>query len=507
RLSRQNVVIFLFYGMHDRNLEVLSKTLKEFNDVLIVFIYQAIKGLVAENKLKESLFDWCVQNQFTNVLLVLNVNQKYETWFYKVMLKVHIFKLNLEETAFTSYAYSNMGRYRSSVGVFQSLPDAYVFNPKKQFDLTGRSLALGGQTGILIAEFLRYTNGTMEIHLMTFDEYFNPKHGINQMDIGANMVSNNSLAPYSPLIMSGRFCIVLPFVRPLPLNEIFTFVWANTTILGIWIFYSIANAIIKLLVNPRISLEMVLYSTFYLSTCQTTTSFAFRRLGLPEKLIVVFTQIYNLLIVSIICSALTMALATGLHKPDIVDIDTFLASGLRIMVHRPQMVNIFKSDKMPNVLTERLLLVDSKERDYHLYSLNDSYAYIIEEHQWAQLEYIQRRLHQPKLKLASDKLCSVHHYLRLPIRPVLPYRHILSHFVAQARETGLMDKWLRIAIEETKLAGLIIQAPYEAPGQNPLSMQFFRSLFIWYGVGIGMGFMVMLLELVYGQSRKFILFS
>lgn len=350
----------------------------------------------------------------------------------------------------------------------------------------------------MLGEFMRFTNGTMDIRHISFEHYFNKANiSKNNFDIGANLVVSNSLAPYSPLVMSTRYCIVIPYERRVEIREFLRFFFGNWTITAIWIFNFIAIAIIKRLDNLNMSLATVLYRTFLLSIGETTTSRVFRNLGLAEKIIVVCTLMYHSLITSIICSGLTMALTIGLHKSDIVDVDTFLNSNLRIMIHRQTMYEIFKSNEMPSGLTDRLILVDEETRNKHLYTLNEDYAYVMDEHNWIELNHIQQRLQKPKLKFASDKLCGVYRHLRILISQGHQSTYILRHFVDQSLESGLIDKWMRMGLRQAERAGLIKQAPYEPPFQLPLSLPFFTLLFKLYGIGILISLGTMILELVF----------
>lgn len=350
----------------------------------------------------------------------------------------------------------------------------------------------------MLGEFIRFINGTMDVRQMSFDDYFNKfKTSKNSFDFGANLIVNNSLAPSSPLVLSTRFCIVIPYERPVELREFLRLFLENWTIKGIWIFNFIAITAIKRLNNLNISLATVIYRAFLLSIGQTTTSRIFHYLRLAEKIIVVCILMYHCLITSVISGGLTMALTIGLHKSDIVDVDTFLNSNLRIMIDRQNMFENFKRNEMPSALIDRLILVDDETRNNHLYSLDERYAYVMDERHGLELNYIQQRLRKPKLKFASDKLCGVHRHLRILVSLDHQSTFILKHFVDQSRETGLIDKWMRMGLRQAERAGLITKAPYEPPCQLPLSLTFFTLAFKLYAIGISLSLGTMVFELVF----------
>lgn len=338
----------------------------------------------------------------------------------------------------------------------------------------------------------------MEIRNLSYDDYVNTEKGPeNNFDIGANLMSNYSIASYSPVVLSTRFCIVVPYERLMEQCEFIRHVFFNWTVCGIWIFSCITIAVIKRLVNPKMTLTTVFYRSLQLSMGATTTSRIFRNLRFPDKFVVIGTLIYNILITCVMCGALTMAFTAGLRKPDIVDIDSFLDSNLRIMVRRKLILDIIESNQMEGALIDRLLFVDDEIRNKHLHSLNDSYAYIVNEHQWLEISYIQQRLLKPKLKLAPESLCSVYFHLRIAINPHQQYTLALRSFVDQCRETGFIDIWMRMGIRQAEQAGLINKAPYEPPLQLPLTLRFFKLLFKLYGIGMLLSLGALISELIF----------
>lgn len=62
------------------------------------------------------------------------------------------------------------------------------------------------------------------------------------------------------------------------------------------------------------------------------------------------------------------------------------------MNHRQNMFELFKSNEMPIGLKDRLILVDEETRNKRFYTLNEGYAYVMDEHNSIELNHIEQRL-------------------------------------------------------------------------------------------------------------------
>lgn len=319
----------------------------------------------------------------------------------------------------------------------------------------------------------------MDISRVSFDEYMQRvslgSTGDRHIDIGANMLSDFDGSLYSPVWKMTQLCLVLP-------NECGSYIQyfsdvyeEKFTVMCFMVFYTLLNALIMWIINPRAPLLNTLYNSARLTIGQGIAHRAFRRLRLPEKLIEMCTQIFTLLVLSIVTGAVTTALITGMRKPEIVDPETFLESGLRVMVYSNQVLDEF-NDLLPSI-QKRFLYVDKRERDRHLYALNDSYAYLMVTHKWQLLEYIQRRLYKPKLRLATGQLCSIERYIKLYVCSGACYGPALEQFALTAHEFGLTTGWMQQGLRQAEQAGLVAKEPYEPPTLRPLPLKFYQRAY------------------------------
>ncbi|XP_030080656.1 uncharacterized protein LOC115483333 [Drosophila hydei] len=234
---------------------------------------------------------------------------------------------------------------------------------------------------------------------------------------------------------------------------------------------------------------------------QAVTNRMFRRMRLSEKIIEVSTLIYHLITLSIFISVLTTVLITGIQMPDIVDDETFLASGLRIMVYSQQVETLF--DDIPLSLSNRLIVVDLETWTQHVYSLNDSYAYVMMTHWWLALKLKQKRLVQPKLRVAPHKLCGVPRYLRFHVQPGIFFLRSLKHFLSQAYEVGLTEQWRQQGFRQAEQMGHINVAPYEPTMLYPLPLEFYTTFIYIYAFGILTSIVCFSLEWFYFRWTQF----
>ncbi|XP_017874220.1 PREDICTED: uncharacterized protein LOC108621430 [Drosophila arizonae] len=441
-------------------------------------------------------FNWCYTKHFHNTMLVM----EHEIWTYEVKSTLKVFKFSpgsiREAIGLHICDQNRVQKPGSSVTLYQDFPDVYLYN-------SSNGIRLGGEVGILLATFMEKIKCSIDIRRVSFDEYMQRvslgNTGNTHIDIGANMLSHFDGSLYSPVWKMTQLCLVLP-------NECRSFIEhfsdvyeAKLTVMFFMVIYTLLNALIMWIINPRAPLGNILFNSARLTIGQGVANRAFRRLRLPEKIIEMCTQIFTLLVLSIVTGAVTTALITGVRKPEIVDPETFLESGLRVMVYSNQVQDEFEYF-LPSI-AKRFLYVDKRERDRHLYALNDSYAYLMLTHKWQLLEYIQRRLHKPKLRLATGKLCSIERYIKLYVCSGACYAPALKHFALTAHEFGLTTGWMQQGLRQAEQAGLVAKQPYEPPTMRPLPLKFYQRAYALYGFILVLGLIAFLMECLIAYWR------
>lgn len=510
-INKRNVAIVFFNGTDDPILAEVHSSLENLRTVWIIFVYKSNGNLWNKSEFTEIFFNWCYNYHFNNVMLILRSNDKYEIWTYEVKSTVTPLKFSVssirQAICIKKCKRSEVRSPRSLVAVYQSLPDAFVVSFRGKFNEndfgylqlqynSSSGVRLGGGIGILLNSFMESLKGSIGISEMSFDKYMkrislrNTKD--RHFDIGANMISNFTESLHSPVWMVTQLCLVLPNERRTFIKYFSDIYDTKLTLICFMVFYTLLNAVVMWIINPRATLARIFFNSLRLTVGQCLIGKAFRRLSLPEKYIEISTQIFTVLIMNIIIGAVTTALITGLRKPRIVDTETFLESGLHVMVFPYQLEDEF--DFLPQEIKKRFLVVDKKERDRHMYALNDSYAYITVTHKWMILEYIQSRLHQPKLRLATEKLCSAQRYIKLYVCSGMCYSKVLKHFTLKVHEFGLTSKWMHQGLRQAEEAGFVTKAPYDPVTRNALPLKFYQLAFELYGLCLLLSLVSFLLE-------------
>lgn len=346
-------------------------------------------------------------------------------------------------------------------------------------------------------EFVRYIRGSME--LFCFENRSDLNRNVKRIaadrliDIGVNFVANNSLLNLTPTVLQSRLCLLVPFARPIALHK-YLHHCAKGSLYIFWMFVVVVNALIKRLSNPNMTWSELCYRSFDLFTGLRPIGRAYRNLRPAGKIIESFTQLYLVIIVSLVCSALTASITLGYYKPEIKDAQSLLESGLRIMVSDQEHLRAFQQNELPRELLPRVLLTDSTVRQRHLLSLNASYAYVVETYKWEHSAVLQRRLRKPKLILAPDQLCTVYRSLVFDVRIELPNAYMFYWFVKAAQEAGLINKWMQMGLHQAQQLGLFNSAPYEPIEELRLPLDFFRTTFSFYAVGTLASLVVFALE-------------
>lgn len=349
-----------------------------------------------------------------------------------------------------------------------------------------------------------FVNGEMDLCLLKYDQYgeliSKGYVGDRAIDIGANLLPRQLMDPNFPNIKATQTCLVLPYKRKIALEDYGWCFHRDYSILAFSSFCFAVYTVIKRIADPHAPFTLQLYRTIRLLSGHAITSRMFRRLRLPEKILEVSTHIYTVIIVSLVISTLTTTFIVGMQQPEIVDAETFLASGLRIMVYHEQLDSLF--EHIPRSLEERVELVDLRIWAQNIYSLNDSYAYVMMTHQWRVTNFRQQRLLPPKLRLGPEKLCGVPQYLRFYIRPGLYYVQVLHHFLMQMHESGISEQWIEIGLRQAKQFGLLAEAPYEPNAPLPLPLGFFKVYLKTYVYGILLSLAGFLMEWIYFYCRS-----
>ncbi|XP_062135145.1 uncharacterized protein LOC133844887 isoform X1 [Drosophila sulfurigaster albostrigata] len=507
-ITTYSLALVLFTGIQDPILNVVINALgkNSISTIPILFVYKSSDGLPLTTNGRAEFFHWCLKYDFRNTIMAFeNKTHDLELWTYEMYDGMLIHRVTQISSSLRRNHQSLINQRQLKVAVYQNLPFAFVLNSGDYRDLTGSgNVSLGGETGILLAEFVHFIGGTLQIIPQSRDEYFTNLTVCGSMiDFGANMLPSTKVSTgVSPLVIATKYCLVVPFERQVPLSKFFTVFFRIPTLNVFSIILLIAMTLIRRLINPHKPIADLIYMSFQVHWGQAIPSRTINRMGIAEKILTICGLIYNLYITTIFSCILATTLTTGNHMPEIIDIESFVANDISIMISESQMKELSQVDNIPVELSRRMFIAPEETLERHLNSLNDSYVYLMETHRFAQMKFMQQRLRRPKLKMAPEPLCTLDLYLRLPIQQELGFLLVLTRFVEDATESGLRVKWMQMGLEQLKQANMIRQAPYDPPLLRGLSLSFFTFGFQIYAAGIILSLIVLLIEFIYDYWLK-----
>ncbi|XP_017969232.1 uncharacterized protein LOC108660369 [Drosophila navojoa] len=495
-ITDRNLILIFLNDPPDALLRSVDQSLTSIKDVSTIFVYK-IKDNMLPKYFVEFLFNWCLDKDIHNVLLLLRLNNTFEIWTYLYHSDIKTVKLTFEHLKAMqpqdNRKNADLGQHRFLVGFYVKITEVFLYKTRDGH------VTLGGRIGLMLQELMHYMNGTMDFLTLSYSEYQKVMNGGSIDDRSINILANlepcSFVDPYIPFLMTTRICLIVPYRRKVPLQSYISYFDKRKTLVAFMLFNFIVFVVIKRIANPRQPLNEVLFGSFRLLMSQALPTRMFRALTLSERILEVSTHTYNLVTFSILVSVLAMALIAGLQMPDIVDDETFLASGLRILVHSEQVDNLFND--IPLSLRNRLIVVDRQTWLEHLNSLNDSYAYVMMSHTWLGFKLKQNRLRLPKLILGPDKLCGVPRYMRFYVQPGVLHLKPMKQFLSQAFEAGLTEKWTHMGFAQAEEMGLIRLAPHDLPSFYPLPIDFYHGTLLLYAIGNLTSIVVFLLEWLY----------
>lgn len=517
-ITDQNLILVFLNDPHDALLRSVDQSLTSIKDMTTIFVYK-VKDNLLPKSFVEFLFNWCLDKDIHKVLLLLKLNNTFEIWTYLYHSNIKTLTFTLDDLkALRPQDYrkiADLGQQRFLVGFHVKITEVFLvslilyiychINVKDfsylQYKTRDGRVTLGGRIGLMLQELMQYMNGTMDFLTLSYSEYQKVMNGGSiddrPIDIVANLEPYSFVDPHFPFLMTTRICLILPYRRMVPLQSYISYFDRRKTLVAFMVFNFIIFIAIKRMANPRQPLNELLFGNFRLLMSQALPARIFRTLTLSERILEVSTHIYNVVTFSILVSVLTMAFITGLQMPDIVDDETFLASGLRIMVYSEQVGSLFND--IPLSLRNRLIVVDIKTWLEHVDCLNDSYAYVMSSHTWLGFKLKQNRLRHPKLILGPHKLCGVPRYMRFHVQPGVLHLKPMKHFLSQAFEAGLTEKWTHMGFAQAEEMGLTRLAPHDLPHFYPLPMNFYFSTLLVYAFGNFTSIVAFLLEWLYSR--------
>ncbi|KAI8035895.1 hypothetical protein M5D96_011326, partial [Drosophila gunungcola] len=379
--SDNYVVIVIFTGLDDPSLAAVKDKALQNTEVFFVFLYTSPRN--EKKTLWNGLYSRVIR-------LVLGADDNYNS--------AHC---------------SQQHQYRT-----------VVYNSSDQAAVTGGgNISLSGCIGLMIVEFIRYLNATFYILPVSGQQTSQYEviqlPGNQSVDVVANMVDNDSLKSFSPMVTDSQICVVVPNHRLLaPYRyidknvNIRTYPIISLSILGVFF--------IKYFAHRRRSLLDPIFSSFRFHLAIPLPGGQLDRLPLADKLVEVFSFFFLGLLVGATVSVMSTAFTTGMWEPQITNVETMRASGLKILTADPTILQVFKDNILPSSLADLVTVVDMRTKFRYMTGLNHNFAYVVKTHNWKALRLYQQHIKTEPFQIAGKELCSRVRAIRIPISPKSP---------------------------------------------------------------------------------------
>ncbi|KAH8290458.1 hypothetical protein KR054_003249 [Drosophila jambulina] len=498
--NAENMVITLFRGLDDPILNALNDTELANDRNFYSFLY--VPGdKKNQNLTKDDIwkfFSWCFKVNIDRVLLHFRGESEFEVWTYLYLKNFTVTRLT-KDTSLENML-RNLG-YTFTVQVANDLPAIFWYNSTEQADvIVGGNISLNGPIGILIVEFMRYINASMDILLI--EQKQNSNFGILQapidprVDMVANLVANDSLV-FGSVVMDTQICLLVPRRRKIPQSRYFkTVIGPRINLLTLPTVLLVF--VIKYIAPRRRSLVDSFFSTLRFNLGMPLPAGQLNRLPLADKIIEVYSLLFMAIVISACGSLLSSAFTAGLYYPPITDVESMRASGLRIITENPTIKQAFMENIMPSSLADLVDLVDNHTVFKNIHNLNDSVVSVALTTHWKGLRLYQERLKVKRLEIAGSKLCSNVRQLRLPISPRSPLRFSFNQFSYRVAESGLEQKWLRMSFQKFRQVYNITKLPIDRDNEwQPLTLSFYQGFIIFYMCGMLLSTIFFVVELLY----------
>nr|XP_017014391.2 uncharacterized protein LOC108069001 [Drosophila takahashii] len=504
-LKAENLVIAFFTGLNDPTLAALNDKELGHDRVFLILLHVLppnTKELFTADSIRE-LFNWCWDHSIDRIMLIIRGEKKIELWSFYHLDEMIIFQIESSKPFLENIRRHN---YRFVVQVVNDPPAVFWYNSSEQANVTGGdNISLSGPIGVMIVDFMRHLNVTMDIipsagHQTSKYEIFRQPDD-RRVDVVANMVYGDHLH-FSPIVADSQICVVVSNRRMIPpsrfMDEVISLCVHRLTCLA-----SIGIFLVKYFSQRRRSFLDPIFNTIRFYVAIPLPNGRLERLPIADKILEVFVFFFVGLLVSSNVSVLSTAFTAGIFKSAITNAETLRASGLKIMTDDPTIPLAFDDDLLPSSLADRVFLVDFPTMFHHILTLNDSYAYVVKTPNWQSLRLYQQRLKTEILRIVGGDLCSKSRPMRVPINPRSPLRFLFKDYFHMVFESGLQQKWIRMGFEKFREIRIQTNLPTDINvNWRPLTIEYFAYFIKLYIGGMVISTMAFGIEMLYNRYRS-----
>ncbi|KRF98153.1 uncharacterized protein Dwil_GK26752 [Drosophila willistoni] len=489
-------------------LRVLTDALSGLQLNQLLFIYRGLKNYPPSRKQLKSFFNWCWQNKFLNVLMILhrigllNVNGNFKINTYHEVMSYTPFPvvtlLNMTGRHYNGFGIvHNVRGYEFHTPVFQDAPTVFQLSD-------GR---LSGNVGVLFSGYVHHIKGRLSLRrIPNVNRYNYHDHTLlaaarGEIEMGVHpysqMVPHSELTAGSFPLGTTNACLMVPWQRQSPPARFMKFaIHVNGCFLLVLLLAMMVTW--QLWANDGSRGIYLAFAVFYLQSLQTSI---FQRLTDAYKCIHVAALLAAFVLWTMRMGNLSSIFSAQVGGPQIDTVQDFLESPLRIMLTSSEVSMYFTANRLPSALKHRLLVVNSSTLIHHLNTLNTSFAYCsnAEHSQFLQLQ--QRRLRRPLFRLASPNLCTPTYFLRFPIQNNSPFEQSFYRFYIFAQQFGFWRYWRLDSYRKSIEMGLVPVLEDSDEPFKKLTLSDFQLLLKMYIASLMGCSLILLGEIMWNRCR------
>lgn len=369
----------------------------------------------------------------------------------------------------------------------------------------GGNLSVSGPLGLIIINFLRHLNVTIDIvpipgKQSSQYELFQQPDDL-RAENGVNMVGS-ALLKYSPMVTQSRMCLLVSNRRMIPFSR-FLDRLVSPGVHKLTFVSSIGIFVIKYFSHRPRSFVDAIFCTIRFFFAIPLPSIILNRLPVVDRFIEVFIIIFVQILLSSNISITTSALTTGFWEPPIINVETMRASGLHILTEDPTILQAFKENILPSSLADLVILVDEDTYFHHVTTLNNSFVYVVQAHNWQIFRLYQQQMTNEPFEIANEELCSKWRILGIPLNPKSPLRFMFKDYFYRILESGLREQWVHSGFKKFCEFNNLKKLPVDSVDSwQPLSIEFYSNVIRAYIIGLVIATLAFVAELLHNGYRR-----
>ncbi|XP_013098187.1 uncharacterized protein LOC106081045 [Stomoxys calcitrans] len=496
-LSTPALCLVLTTGFDDPVMKLAAEGMRGVRFLKTIFIYFPIltseeyyQSFKDYNRFTEGIrriYGWIWRRQFINCLLVTVDNNVFIHEPYPTLQIVNVTSQWNTSTFFVDYSTDFKG-YVLDSPVRYDLPRV-VFMTGPRYGLGKKEPHLSGVSGILFMVFVNYINASYDESEIDGHEYepVNLLEIINMIQLKQLEISMNS---YTEILGSNigssypiginDWCMMVPYRNETPAQKFLQKSFRSYTwyLMCFSVFY-IALGLWLSTPPPKRDISLSLLQAI----CSMVMISPLRILKVPStriRFLFVLLFIMGFFITNLYLTKMASFLTASPEVPQINTVQDVIDAKLPIMVANYE-YEIMMSKNFPAEFIALLVPVSKGEMDKHRDSFNNSFGYSIQSDRWDFLSIQQRFMKKPMFRLSE--ICMGPFYHVFPIQKDSHLAKPLQEFIMSAFQYGLMSFWNTEAFADALYLDYVTII-VEDDHVSPLSLTFFRSIWMLWWIGL-----------------------